>query len=349
MYKILFSAAVSALFLMSVQAQTAFTDKISTHFQLTSIMQGHPAFSASNIGQNSLSSNKQQALSLTSTLFLGTKLWKGASIYFNPEVAGGRGIGSALGIAGFTNGECFRIGNPEPALYVARAYFKQHIALSPEMVKAVDAANQVAEDLPIKRITITAGKFSIADIFDNNGYSHDPRGQFMNWSLMSNGAWDYAANTRGYTYGTAIEYISSKYAARVAGTLVPLVANGPDMDWNISKVNSLTLELQRNFEINGKPLIIRALVFNNTSRAGNYKNVVAQFKQTGDSAKLEVNKLVAYNSAVKYGYGLNIEQQLSDNIGWFGRASWNDGQTATWAFTEIDESYSVGTNIKGAF
>src|SRR6202008_4167638 len=124
MYKILLSAGLSILLLKPTQAQTTFTDKISTHFQLTSIMQGHPAFNAADIGQNSLSANKQQALSLTSTLFLGAKLWKGASVYFNPEVAGGRGIGSALGIAGFTNGECFRIGNPEPAIYVARAYFK---------------------------------------------------------------------------------------------------------------------------------------------------------------------------------------------------------------------------------
>src|SRR5205823_5779177 len=132
------------------------------------------------------------AFSVTSTLFLGRKLWRGASFYFNPEVAGGKGISSALGIAGFTNGECFRIGDPSPTLYVARAFLRQHIAIGESEKQRADGdfTQLDGEKIPASRITITAGKFSIADVYDCNSYSHDPRTQFMNWALMSNGAWD---------------------------------------------------------------------------------------------------------------------------------------------------------------
>ena len=318
------------------------------HFQLTSIMQGHPAFNAPYSGPNSLSSSAEQALSVTSTLFLGAKLWEGASVYFNPEIAGGRGISSALGIAGFTNGECFRIGNPEPAVYVARAYIKQYISLSKDYTTVADDKNQVEERVPDKRITITAGKFSIADMFDNNSYSHDPRSQFLNWSLMNNGDWDYPANTRHYTYGILVENAQPTWAIRVAGTLVGKVANGPEMDWNIGKVNAGTAEYQRNYLIKKRVGIVRLLVFNNTSRAGNYTNAINQFHQTGDSSALNVNSLSAYNGSKNYGYGINIEHHLTDDIGFFARTTHNDGHTATCAFTEIDEHYSAGITITGA-
>ena len=162
------------------------------------------AFHAAYSGQNSLADTvESNALSLTTTLFIGRKLWKGAAFYFNPEIAGGEGFSGAKGIAGFTNGETFRIGDPTPTLYTARAYLQQQIPLKGSSYKDVDDdINQVAGKVPTSYINISAGKFAISDFFDDNKFSHDPRTQFLNWSLMSNGAWDYPANTRGYTIGS---------------------------------------------------------------------------------------------------------------------------------------------------
>jgi high affinity Mn2+ porin len=310
-------------------------------------MQGHPTFNAPYTGDNSLSNEKENAFSVTSTLFLGRKLWKGASFYFNPEVAGGKGIGSALGIAGFTNGECFRIGDPSPALYIARSFLRQHIAIGESHHYSAEAyVNQLeGEQIPASRITITAGRFSITDIYDCNSYSHDPRTQFMNWGLMINGAWDYPANTRGYTYGIVLELIKPTWAVRVSETMVPEKANGSVMDQNISKARGETIELEKDFKIKGHPGAIRVLAFRNLSRAGNYENAIDQYKARTDTT-LNVNTLMMYGGQ-KYGFAINAEQELTNDIGVFGRASWNDGKTATWVFTEIDQSASIGFNIKG--
>jgi high affinity Mn2+ porin len=347
--KHLFIAIIIHTCLQNVNAQTKkdSIEKWSYHYQFTAVMQGHPAFKAPYAGNNSLDSIKEQALSITSTLFLGRKLWKGGSVYFNPEIAGGKGMSSALGIAGFTNGECFRIGSPDPALYIARAFIRQHIAIGENEKCTVESTlNQLGgEKVPSSRITITVGKFSIADVFDYNSNSHDPRTHFMNWSLMSNGAWDYPANTRGYTYGFIVELIKPTWAIRISEAMVPQKANGPLLDPNISKALAETIEFEKDFKIKGHKGAVRILAFRNLSRGGNYEKVINQYT-SGIDTSLNVNTLTAYGSK-KYGIAINAEQNLNEYIGIFVRASWNDGKTATWAFTEIDQSASIGTNING--
>ncbi|HEX4852187.1 MAG TPA: carbohydrate porin, partial [Puia sp.] len=198
------------------------------HFQVTGIIQAHPSFNSPYSGQNSLTPNGERAFSITSSIYLGRKLWKGASLFFNPEMAGGKGIGSTLGIAGFPNGETFRIGNPEPVVYVARVFIQQQIALDKDNYEYIsDDQNQFPEKLPASRITLSLGKFGLADFFDDNEVSHDPRTDFMNWAFMNNGAYDYAANTRGYTLGFVAEYIKPTWALRFGSALMPTYANGP--------------------------------------------------------------------------------------------------------------------------
>ncbi len=191
--------------------------KWSAHFQLTVIGQWHPSFHALYNGENSLSNEKEPtAVSLTSTIFLGRKLWKGAALCLNPEISGGKGLSFATDVAGALNGETYRVGAVEPKPFFARVYFQQHIALSPATHEYVaDDFNQVEDKLPAKRITITAGRFAISDYYDDNSYSKDPRTQFFNWSLWANGAWDYPANTRGYTEGLVPENIDQKWYIRL--------------------------------------------------------------------------------------------------------------------------------------
>jgi high affinity Mn2+ porin len=316
------------------------TEQWNMHFQMTVIDQSHTSFNAPYSGQNSLNTASEEALSFTTTLYIGRKLWKGAALYFNPEVSGGSGVSSARGIAGFSNGETFRIGSPAPALYLGRLFYRQYIALSKEEDLVQTDNNQLKEYVPAKRLVITAGKFAVSDLFDSNTYSHDPRVQFINWSLMSSGAWDYAANTRGYTDGVALEYVSPDWEARAATTLEPSYANGPEFDYDYFKTYSLTAEVAKHLNFNQHKGVIRLLLFRNVTKAPAYADVIK------NDPALDVTYGKTYGG-VKYGFGINAEQELTDNLGVFARFGWNDGKTATWAFTEIDNSISAGLNYTG--
>jgi high affinity Mn2+ porin len=318
--------------------------RFSLHFQSTVIDEAHPSFTSPYVGANSLTPNPDQALTLTTTMFLGTHLWKGASAYFNPEISGGRGFNSAVGIAGFPNGEAFRVGSEAPALYLARLFIRQHFALGKEVDTMKDDINQIKELVPKRRITITAGKISISDMFDNNSYSHDPRTQFMNWSLMSAGGWDYPANTRGYTDGISIEFITPGWAVRIATMLLPTYANGPTFDYHYTKAQGDVIEVQKNLSFGERKGVLRVLGFRNVSKAPSYRDVINGYLTHGDS--LNVINGTKYGG-VKYGFSVNGEQELTKDLGAFFRASWNDGHTATWAFTEIDQSVNAGLSLNG--
>ncbi len=334
------------------KGDSAKTENLSYHFQITAIKQGHPAFRALYSGQNSLTNKGEKALlSVTSTLYLGRRLWKGAAFYLDGEIAGGSGISSTKGVAGFPNGETFRIGDPSPTLYIARGFITQDILLNNTGYdNDASEANQLAGSRPSSRFTISAGKFAISDFYDNNKYAHDPRVQFLNWSLMSNAAWDYPANTRGYTSGIVLQLIKPDWAVRLSGVVVPKMANGPKMDWKINKAHSETLEFERSWLINQLPGTVRLLGFHSLTQAPTYKQTIAEVK-VGDSSSVDVytgDREWKKYGGLKYGFGINAEQYLTKDIGMFLRASWNDGKTATWAYTEIDRSYSMGVNIKGS-
>ncbi|MFI5151757.1 MAG: carbohydrate porin [Chitinophagales bacterium] len=318
----------------------------SVHFQLTGVLQGHTSFQAPYSGQNSLQPASEKEYSVTSTLFIGRKLWKGAALYFNPEMAGGSGISRTLGIAGFPNGETFRIGDPEPTVYIARIFLRQHIALGGSQIEeAEDASNQVHEKIPSSRITLNFGKFCLADFFDDNIVSHDPRTDFMNWAFMNNGAYDYPANTRGYTLGFEAELVKPQWALRVATALVPTYANGPDLDEHYFKANGETLEFEKPYALGKKKGKIRLLGYFNVSKAPYYNEVVAE-KENGTDSSLDVIYGKSYGGK-KFGIGLNAEQELNESVKMFLRGGWNDGKTPSWAFAEIDNTFSAGIRIGG--
>ncbi len=331
------------------KGKTDSIEKWSFHFQLTTIVQGHPAFNAKYSGANSLHDTAESALSLTTTFYLGRKLWKGAALYCDPEVAGGKGMSYALGLAGAANGETYRIGDPEPTAYIGRAYFQQVIALKNSKCTLQDGEkNQLGDLVPCSRIVITAGKFSLADFFDENNYSHDPRTQFMNWSAMENGAWDYPANTRGYTSGFVVELINPDWAVRVSSVLEPKQANAEVMDLDIAKAHGETMELEKSLNFKGHPGTLRLLGFHDISRAINYRAAINAMAH-GDSSSIGIitgRTLGTAFNGLKYGFGLSFDQELSRDMGIFSRVGWNDGQTSTWAFTEIDQTATLGLSIK---
>ncbi len=316
-------------------------DRFTIHAQTTVINQFKPAFSATYTGTNSLLPQQEDKTSITSTLFLGVRLWKGASIFLDPEIAGGYGLSRTLGIAAAPNGETYRIGDPAPQIYPARLFYRQFFALTTESNYQESDFNHLAEYVPVKYVAFTIGKIGIADYFDANRYSHDPRTQFMSWALMSNGAWDYPANTRGYTPSIVVEFISPRHELRYGFSLVPLTANGSDMNWSILLANSNTLEYTYRYKLNNRFGAIRLLGFYTTANMGNYRQSIAS-----DQQNPVIENTRAYGHT-KFGFGINAEQEINDFTGCFFRASWNDGNNETWAFTETDHALSAGITLTG--
>jgi high affinity Mn2+ porin len=325
----------------SLQPDSSQNDIFTIHAQTTIINQFKPALSAPYSGVNSLIPQQENKTSITSTLYMGARLWKGASVYLNPEIAGGSGLSQSLGIAAAANGETFRIGDPAPKIYLARLFYKQVFALTTATTYQQSDFNQLGERLPDTYFSFSIGKLGIADYFDDNTFSHDPRTQFMSWALMSNGAWDYPANTRGYTPGIILEYITPQNEWRYGMALVPLTANGNDMNWDVSKASSHTLEYTHRHTLKNKKGAVKLLAFYTTTNMGNYR----------ESLRLSQQNPVIENTRtygnIKYGFGINIEQELTNSLGCFLRASWNDGNNETWMFTEIDHSASAGLSQTG--
>lgn len=320
----------------------------SIHFQTTAIDQYHGKFRSPYSGGNSLQDTDEQDMSVTATIFMGCRLWRYGAIYLNPELAEGRGFSGANGIAGFPNAEIYRVGNPYTLPYIARAYFQQSFALSGSRDTVLtNDVNQVTQLVPINRVTVTAGRFSLADFFDRNPYANDPRSQFMNWVLMNNGAWDYPANTRGYDYGLVIQLIKLNWYSQISGALEPFEANGAIMDPNFSKTFGINFESGCTYHIKNRKGGISLLLYMNQNRGGNYTTAVEEAQQRLANA-LEVDNLTAYNGNKKYGLGLNWNQQISEYIALFARIGWNNGQNATWTFTPIDRTFTPGINFDGA-
>jgi high affinity Mn2+ porin len=302
-------------------------------FQQTFVSQGHGTLNVPYSGERSLKSSSELAMTLSATLFASARLWKGGEIVIHPEIAGGAGISGAVGLAGFSNGEAVRAGNPSPALYFARYYLKQSFDLSSS-----------TDDKDASKLSVLAGKFSVGDFFDANAYSHDPRGQFLNWSLMSNGAWDMPADVRGYTLGSVVEYSNATWAARLLGAMVPVEANGAELDTRLANAHGLALELEYHYALGGRSGAVRALAYRNTGRMGRHNELLAAMSQVTPTD----DDIIHRYGAVKYGFGLNIEQQINENVGVFMRAGWNDGATESWMFTQIDQTLSAGALINGA-
>jgi high affinity Mn2+ porin len=322
----------------------------TAHFQLSIVQQWHGHYNFPYAGPSSLDSNKEEALSLTATLFLGRKLWKNAAIYFDPELTGGAGLSLTHGAAGFPNGEIYRVGNPTPTPFVARLYVQQYIALKGSEEETVeDDNNQLKGKIPTSRITINVGKFCLADFFDNNTYNHDARTQFLNWSLMQQGAWDFPADTRGYTSGIELELNKPNWALRYAFVQVSSTANALDMDWNMLRYNGQTAEFEGRYKISGEPGAVRFTTFLNTTRAPYYEDAVNELKQKDSTLTKVIAGLTEGPDVptIKYGFSLNLEQGIGHDMGVFLRAGWNDGKTASWEFTDIDRNLQLGINAAG--
>jgi high affinity Mn2+ porin len=321
-------------------------ERWSVYLQSTAIGQAHPGFPAEYSGFNSLPDYAEKRVSLTATVFADFRLCSFADFVIDPELAGGRGFGYVSGIAGFTNGEIPRVAGAAPSPYIARAFVRIRVPLGREQERMESAPNQLGGSQPVSSLTIIAGKFSVTDFFDNNTYSHDPRSEFINWSLMSNGAWDYPADVRGYTEGIVEDLRLRSWSLRHATVLEPEQANGRTLDTRIGKNRGEVVELEHRHAPLHHPGAVRLLGYWNREDAGNFRESLQAAAATGEVPVFDTSRR---NGAAKYGFGVNVEQEILRDLGVFGRYGWSDGKTEAWAFTQIDRSVSGGVSIGGWF
>jgi high affinity Mn2+ porin len=310
------------------------------------IFQWHPAFHALYSGPNSLHSHAENATSNVATLYTGLQLTRTTEIFLDMETADGGGISDALGLAGFVNLDVVR--NPElgPTPYLARGMIRQIIPLSHQMAEEERGPFALATVVPVRRLEIRFGKFGLADFFDINDSGSDSHYQFMNWTVDNNGAYDYAADTRGYTVGLLAEYDDRNWAFRFAETLMPTAANGITYQWNLRRARgeNFELELHPHFAAD-KTTSVRLLSFVNYANMGVYPDAVENFLE-GKTPRPEITAHPLQTTA-KYGFGVNLEQDLGHHLRAFGRWGWNEGQHESYVYTEVDETFQLGSDLAG--
>jgi high affinity Mn2+ porin len=315
----------------------------SAAFQSTYVWQRKPSFYAPYSGPKSLLPTAENGYTLTATLFLGARPWPGGEVFVNPEVIQSQELSHLAGLAGLSNGEAQKSGGPEPKLYRARAFLRQTFALGGAASAVEPGPNQLGGTITRRRLVLTAGNFSVADVFDGNAYSHDPRTQFLNWSLMASAASDYAADVRGYTWGAALELYLDDWAVRVGRFALPRESNGLALDPDVFSHHGDLVELEHAHALFGQPGKIRLLGIRNVARMGSFRDALAAAAQGGGAPDVANVR----RDQAKNGFGVGLEQSVTSDAGVFARFSVNDGRTETYAFTEVERSLSAGVSVKG--
>jgi high affinity Mn2+ porin len=314
------------------------------YYQATSIGDHHGTFNSPYEGPLSLENSPESDVSLTTTLFFALRLGQGTQFVFDPEIAGGRGFSHVDGLANSPNGELPRVATATPKPYIARLFLSHDFGFGDAVEHFESDENQLAGDRPMTRYTINAGRFSNTDFFDDNDYSHDPRTQFQAWGLMYNGAWDYPADTRGYTWGIVNELHTRNWSFRYGVTAEPTVANGGRFDRRLFVDQGQTFEEERRYSIAKHPGAIRWLQFLNRTRSGSYVEAVKLAEETGTTPDVQA---IRRPGTLKYGTGVSFNQEITSDLGVFSRLGWNDGKTEDFAFTAIDRLAEGGVSMKG--
>ncbi len=358
---VFFGAALAAV---GVPAEpmpdTPLAESFAVHGQFTYVEQETSNFNAPYAGPNSLSPGRG-AETVDATLYLGKRLWRGAEAWINGEIDQGFGLDDTLGAAGFPSGEAYKIGKNQPYLRLPRLFVRQ--TLSQDVASFDDApqapaaaadagaapaagtpaaANQLGGMRRGNRVVITAGKFSVGDVFDTNQYAHDPRSDFFNWAVIDAGTFDYAADAWGYTAGAAVEWYRNSWTLR--GGLFDLsnVPNSAHLDPGFHEFQSI-LELEQRHQIAGRPGKLMLTVFNSRARMGLLDDAVRRAESSG--APVNIAAVRGYRG--RGGASLNFEQQLTSDLGAFARLGKAAGNVEPYEFTDIDRTVSAGLSLLG--
>src|SRR5580658_3837143 len=277
-------------------------------WQATSIGQAHDNFHAPYTGPESLAGPAEAEASLTTTLFTGFRLAHYTELYFDPEIAGGKGFSNVDGLANASNGELPRVATATPKPYIARLFITQDFGFGEETENIDSDQDQLGGPRPMTRYSIYAGRFTLTDFFDDNAYTHDPRSQFMGWGVMYNGAWDYAADVRGYTWGWMHEYHARNWSLRYASVLEPKVANGSQLDRRLLRDRGDNFEGEIRYAPFSHPGTLRLLSYLNHTASGSYGAALQLAAATHTTPDVTLTDRVG---TLKYGFGINVEQEIT--------------------------------------
>jgi hypothetical protein len=313
--------------------------------QANIIEQGNAPFHARYTGPNSLRPNAEARNSRVFTLYTGYQITSTTELYFDVESAGGRGISDALGLAGFTNLDVVRNPSLGATPYISRLMVRQIVPLSRKSIESDRDELSLATRLPERRLEFRLGKFSMVDFFDQNAVGSDSHLQFLNWTVDNSGAYDYAADTRGYTWGALADFETSGWGLRFAEALMPKVANGPDLDWNLKRARAENIELELRPKIARHSSIIRLLSYVNHANMGDYREAVRLFLQ-GATPKPDITA-TRRQGRIKYGFGANLQQEITRNVRAYARFGWDEGRHESFAYTEVNQTVSFGADTRG--
>jgi len=311
------------------------------HGQATFVLQGTPGFPSPYTGPNSLTPHQRKETA-DLTLYAGLRPWAGAELWINPEIDQGFGLSNTLGVAGFPSAEAYKVGSRSPYLRLQRLFLRQTIGLGGGSEPVEAAANQLGGARDRNRLVLTLGKIGVGDIFDQNQYAHDPRGDFLNWALVDAGSFDYAADAWGYTTGIALEYYRGPWTVRFGAFNLSKVPNGETLETGFGQYQ-LDAELEHRQSIGGHEGAVRLTLFRNRGRFSRYDDAVALAAATGQP----VDPTLTRTRRTRMGASLDIEQAVSDSVGLFARAGIADGAIEPYDFTDIDRSVQLGAAIQG--
>jgi high affinity Mn2+ porin len=324
------------------------SDIVNFHGQSTFTWQGYPAIRSPYEGTSSLPGSGLGRETFDATFYAGLRLWQGAELWIAPEIDQGFGLADTHGAAGFPSGESYKLGSAYPYMRLNRYFLRQTIDLGGEEQKVDADLSQFAGAQTANRLVLTVGKFAIVDIFDTNKYANNPKSDFLNWSMINAGTFDYAGDAWGYTYGAAAEWYMGRWTLR-AGifdlSATPAGGNSPfafGLDPTFSQFE-LVGEVEERHELWGQPGKIKVTGFLSRGRAGEYADAIALAATTGQPA--DITAVRTFTS--RPGVSVNLEQQISDTVGVFGRAGWADGNVEPWDFTDIDRTVQGGVSING--
>ncbi|MFZ2159017.1 MAG: carbohydrate porin [Bradyrhizobium sp.] len=317
------------------------SDRWEIHGQTTYLPQGYPRFRAPYTGTNSFTPAPQAQATWSNGLYLNARLWEGGEVYYNPELLQGFGLNNTVGAAGFPSGEAQKSNFPYPHYNTSRLFLRQTFGFGGEQEELASGPGQLANKVDVSRLTLQAGKFAVMDVFDGNSYAKDTRKDFMNWSMWAPGAFDYSADKVGLTYGATAELNQKQWALRAGYFLMQSVSNANSFDTKVFERGTYAIELETRYSLFSQPGKLRTIAWFNSANSGSYR-------ETLNNPAFDLDIAQTRRGRVKYGYVVSFEQALNDQVGLFGRWSWNDGRTEIMAFTDIDASLSLGASIKGA-
>lgn len=334
--------AASLLVSNGASAKETSDQNWAIHAQTTFVVQANASFHSAFQGPNSLDHRSHAKETFDLTLYAGVRPWNGAEIWLNPEIDQGFGLSNTLGAAGFPSGEAYKVGKTNPYAKLPRWFLRQTIDLGGKSEKVDADLNQLAGHRAANRLVLTVGKFGVVDMFDTNEQAHDPRSDFMNWTIVDAGTFDYAANAWGYTYGASAELYEGPWTARGGFFALSDVPNSTTLDSSFAQYE-LDGEVEHRHSIGGRPGKLKVTVFLNHGRMGRFDDAVLLAQATGRPADIAAVRRMRSRAGISF----NLEQQVSNATSFFIKGGVANGDIEPYEFTDVDRTISGGVRVKG--